>query len=77
MLLPGASLERAIEVAERLRGSVAESALIEAPRVAVTVSIGAAARQPGETGAGLLARADAAAYAAKRGGRDRVEAAPG
>jgi len=77
VLLPGASLERAIEVAERLRGAVAESALIEAPRVAVTVSIGAAARQPGETGAGLLARADAAAYAAKRGGRDRVEAAPG
>jgi PleD family two-component response regulator len=56
---------------------VAEAPLLQAPRVAVTVSIGAAARLPGETGPVLLARADVAAYAAKRAGRDRVEAAAG
>lgn len=77
VLLPGASLEKAVEIAERLRGAVAETPLLDAPRVAVTVSIGAAARLSGETGTGLLARADAAAYAAKRAGRDRVEAAVG
>ena len=77
VLLPGASLEKAVEIAERLRSAVAETPLIEAPRVAVTVSIGAAARLSGETGTGLLARADAAAYAAKRAGRDRVEPAAG
>lgn len=77
VLLPGASLEKAIEIAERLRAAVAESPLLEVPRVAVTVSIGAASWQAGETGPGLLARADAASYAAKRAGRDRVEAAAG
>lgn len=77
VLLPGASLAKAMEIAERLRIAVADAPLVDAPRVVVTVSIGVAARLPGETGPGLLARADAAAYAAKRAGRDRVEAAAG
>jgi diguanylate cyclase (GGDEF)-like protein len=77
VLLPGAPLFKAVEIAERLRAAVAEAPLVDVPRVAVTVSIGVAVRLPGETGPGLLARADAAAYAAKRAGRDRVEAAAG
>jgi diguanylate cyclase (GGDEF)-like protein len=39
----------------------------------VTVSIGVFAHQPGMDGAGLLERADRNLYAAKDGGRDRVE----
>jgi len=42
----------------------------------VTISIGLAHARPGETAASLVERADAALYAAKRGGRDRVEVAP-
>ncbi|GAB3729901.1 hypothetical protein GCM10028794_04730 [Silanimonas algicola] len=74
VLLPGAALPKALEIAERLREAVAEAPLIDPPRVVVTVSIGVAAFRPGDDAAALLGRADAAAYAAKRGGRDRVVA---
>jgi diguanylate cyclase (GGDEF)-like protein len=76
VLLPGAPPAKALEVAERLRAAVAGMPLVDAPRVAVTVSIGAACRLPSESGPDLLARADAACYAAKRAGRDRVAFAP-
>jgi diguanylate cyclase (GGDEF)-like protein len=75
VLLPGAPLPTALEIAGRLRAAIADAPLVASPRVAVTVSIGVACRLHGETGAALLARADAAAYAAKRAGRDRVEIA--
>lgn len=42
---------------------------------AVTVSIGYAARRPGETPACVLERADAAMYASKRAGRNRLTSA--
>jgi diguanylate cyclase len=42
---------------------------------AVTISIGVAQYQKGEGAAGLLERADAALYASKRGGRDKVSCA--
>ena len=43
----------------------------------VTVSIGVAVRGAAETPGALVARADAALYAAKKGGRDRVSLAAG
>jgi diguanylate cyclase len=42
---------------------------------AITVSSGFAERRPGETGHSIMERADAALYASKRGGRNRVTAA--
>ncbi|MBV8379198.1 MAG: GGDEF domain-containing protein [Paucibacter sp.] len=74
VLLPCATLAQACEVGERLRQVVAAAPL--ADRIEATVSIGAAASQPGETAEALLARADAAVYAAKNAGRNRVVSEP-
>ncbi|WP_246565038.1 GGDEF domain-containing protein [Ancylobacter sonchi] len=82
MLLPGSGLAGAMEVAARVRTRLIEAGIPRPESGMVTVSIGVAA-QPGDAidGLELIARADAALYAAKRAGRDRVvgdgmEAAP-
>jgi len=78
VLLPDAQLGTALAVAERLRTAL-DRALHPAPgtiRVAYTVSIGVAMLEEDESFAGLMARADAALYAAKTGGRNRVASAP-
>jgi diguanylate cyclase (GGDEF)-like protein len=75
VLLPGSSLAETAEVAERLRRSVA-AAPVAGHRV--TMSFGVAASALGEAFDfdTLYARADAALYVAKRGGRDRVCGGP-
>jgi diguanylate cyclase (GGDEF)-like protein len=73
VLLPGADLERTLEVGERLREAVAACRTGD---IAVTMSVGAAAaRGGGVRFLDLYGAADAALYTAKRGGRDRVCAA--
>jgi diguanylate cyclase (GGDEF)-like protein len=74
LLLPGADLEAALQVAERMRAAVAR---IDASRwlggQPLSVSVGVAIAHPGPGGvADVLRRADEALYAAKAGGRDRV-----
>lgn len=73
-LLPGADRAAALEAGERVRLAVRASP-VEAGNAAITVtlSVGVAVRRAGEEGADLLARGDERLYAAKRGGRDRVE----
>ncbi len=73
-VLPGARLEVALEVAERLRAGVADTPLLTSPLISVTVSIGAATLAPGQTLDELLGSADRAVYAAKSGGRNQVQA---
>jgi diguanylate cyclase (GGDEF)-like protein len=73
VLLPGADLDRTLDVGERLRAAVAEQRTGD---IAVTMSLGAAAaRGSAVRFAELYCAADAALYAAKRAGRDRVCAA--
>ncbi|HEX5929550.1 MAG TPA: GGDEF domain-containing protein [Solirubrobacterales bacterium] len=70
VILPGAGREDAIEIAERLRHTVAERRPVGVP---VTVSIGVAVSEPDAVDTDdLVARADAALYAAKAGGRNLV-----
>jgi diguanylate cyclase (GGDEF)-like protein len=70
LLLPQARLDEAGPRLQRLREALNQRlALLPG---AVTVSIGAAELKPGEDGSHWLARADAALYAAKQNGRNRV-----
>ena len=74
ILASNTPLDGAALLAERIRGGVAERPFdTSAGRVAVTASFGVACHRRDESGAGLLARADGALYAAKAGGRNRVE----
>lgn len=78
VLLPDANHPTAMDVAARLRKALDRSLQLVPAAVPVgyTVSIGVATLAAGETVAGLMARADAALYAAKAGGRNRVISAP-
>ncbi len=74
VLLDGATLETALDVAERIRRHL-EATPIHAKGVSVplTVSQGVAQWLPGESLERLLERADGALYEAKAKGRNRVE----
>lgn len=63
MLLPGRNLAAAEELLERLRLATPEG---------ITVSIGCAQHEPGQSLESTLAHADAALYAAKSRGRNMV-----
>ncbi|GJE17910.1 putative diguanylate cyclase DgcQ [Methylobacterium marchantiae] len=73
-VLPGAGPEQTLAIAERLRLATACCALpIAGQTMRVTASIGVAMVEPGETDIEpAILRADAALYAAKAQGRNRV-----
>jgi diguanylate cyclase (GGDEF)-like protein len=75
VLLPETPEKGAIEVAERIRDSVAGNPVeLEGRRVACSVSIGIASFPgDGQSIDALIARADRAMYQAKQSGRNRVE----
>ena len=73
IVLPEVSLEGAAIVAERIRSLIASRRVVpELETGAVRVSIGAAEIQHGESGTGLISRADMAMYKAKRAGGNGV-----
>jgi diguanylate cyclase (GGDEF)-like protein len=76
LLLPDTGLAAALDIAERLRTAVTELAIDHrfAPFGHVTVSMGVASLTPTDTEGRqtLIESADAALYAAKRNGRNRV-----
>jgi diguanylate cyclase (GGDEF)-like protein len=75
LVLPDCSLSGALDVAQRVRSSLAEHPIqtTGGTEVSFTVSIGLAAIAPTDTNLqALLQRADRALYAAKAQGRDRV-----
>jgi len=73
LLMPNTDVEGAHHFAERLRDAIgAEVADVEGTILRITVSLGLAEMRRGESFEQLYARADAALYAAKEAGRDRV-----
>ncbi len=76
ILMPGTDKDGAMILAERLRQAVADTVIdIDGKDVRVTTSMGLAALGRNESFDALFARADAALYAAKHAGRNRVQAA--
>lgn len=76
LALPGTPLEGALQAAERLRVALTEAVIDCAPTYRMSASIGVVMVEPNEELTAALARADHALYAAKTGGRNRIEVAP-
>jgi len=78
VLLPNCDLEHAFTVADGLRQRVFDYGVASAAiysSTPVSISLGVATYVRGETATALIGRADAALYAAKHNGRNRVERA--
>ncbi|ADZ70781.1 GGDEF domain-containing protein [Polymorphum gilvum] len=77
VILPNTSLRDAIAVAENIRKSVLSKELVKRSTGEnlgrITMSIGVALYRAGDTTQSIIARADAALYAAKRSGRNLVK----
>jgi diguanylate cyclase (GGDEF)-like protein len=67
------AIRLAERIADRIRGDLAAKAIVHGGmQVTATVSVGVASMVPGADLETLMAWADEALYASKRGGRDRV-----
>jgi diguanylate cyclase (GGDEF)-like protein len=72
LLLPGADLDGAIQLADRVRTALAARRIPSAPDLCVTASFGVAEYSGEANSEQLVAAADSALYEAKRAGKDRV-----
>ena len=72
LVMPDLAIDEALRSCEAMRRVV--HGIAEA--MPVTISVGVSTLRAGDTVSDLYARADAALYEAKRGGRNRVEATP-
>lgn len=79
ILLPDTPLEGALHLAEKIRASVEKFRIKRTDKneavANITVSLGVASYRGGESGSEFVARADAALYASKNQGRNRVTVA--
>jgi diguanylate cyclase (GGDEF)-like protein len=76
ILLPGCNEMRARAKAEHVRARIADLCVpVREGTAGTTASIGISVIAPGEPHAAAIARADAAMYDSKRGGRNRATAA--
>jgi diguanylate cyclase (GGDEF)-like protein len=77
ILMPETNAAEAESVSNRVRTAIAREPILlrSGDRVSVTASAGVAASKPAESAADLCARADAALYEAKNGGRNAVRLA--
>jgi diguanylate cyclase (GGDEF)-like protein len=71
ILLPGASLRQAEEVAARVQQMLSEPVAVSATPLTMSVSVGIAAIEPGSDADTVLRNADVAMYVAKAGGRNQ------
>lgn len=76
VLLPGASMEEAVEQAERIRTAVTALPAPTGADATPTVSVGVAVMPPGTSRGDLVKAADTALYEAKASGRNRTVQAP-
>jgi diguanylate cyclase (GGDEF)-like protein len=72
VILDDTTLEGAVEVAEQIRAAVPATGLRTSSGSPLTVSVGVAVRNPGESAEDVLHHADEALYRAKDAGRNRV-----
>jgi diguanylate cyclase (GGDEF)-like protein len=72
ILMPGSNLERSSELAERLREAVRAQPVAGGISITMSLGVSASDRDKRFDYAAVFAEADAALYAAKRGGRDQV-----
>lgn len=73
VILPGTKLPEALQVAERLRATIASRGfLFEGQTIAMTASLGVATAVADDNSTTIVERADAALYAAKQAGRNRA-----
>jgi diguanylate cyclase len=76
VILPGTSVTNGRTVAEQIRNTVEHKKIVKKSSGetlgSITLSIGVAVYDPGESGDELIQRADACLYSAKRAGRNRV-----
>lgn len=75
VIAPELGDRRAVQVAERMRDQISQLHIPGHRQMSQTASFGVAFYRAGDTPHGLVQRADEALYAAKNGGRNRVEQA--
>jgi two-component system cell cycle response regulator len=78
LVLPGTEIGGAVRLAERVRAELRNRPMLapDGTPIGITASFGVAAFPQAPTEDKLIVAADAALYAAKRAGKDRVGAAP-